>query len=111
MQPKARPTTKRLRLPVALLLTGWGVITPTMRVEYRYAWDSRLNQFMWYSGLGPGNPYLLIQDATSRNLLSTSVGVRVSVSPAVTAELEYGTTAAASSTVVQTLRAAIRFAF
>jgi large repetitive protein len=93
------------------IMMQWGVLTPNMRLEYRHVLDGGFNQAMWYSDIGPSFTYNFAQDATTRNLFTTTVGLRSRINPGVTLDLEYGATASWTSAPVQTLRGALRLAF
>jgi large repetitive protein len=93
------------------IMMQWGVLTPNLRVEYRHVLDGSFNQAMWYSDIGPSFTYNFVQDATTRNLFSTTVGLRSRINPGITFDVEYGATASWAAAPVQTLRGALRLAF
>jgi uncharacterized protein YhjY with autotransporter beta-barrel domain len=91
--------------------TAWGMVTPTLRTEYRHELDGGLNQPMYYSDIGPGISYALIQSAASHNLFTTAVGLRARDSGVTSLDLEYGATIGTDSPLTHTLRATARMAF
>ncbi len=93
------------------IATSWGMITPTVRAEYRHALDGGFNQGMFYTDLGPGLSYGLAQSAASRNLVTTAFGVRARDSGLTTVDLEYGITAGTESPLTQSFRGTARVGF
>ncbi len=93
------------------VITGWGVVTPSVRVEYRHAWEGGFNQSMFYSDIGSAVSYTLSQAAVSRNLMTGAVGLRARSGGALGVDLEYGITGASPSLTSQSLRGNVRFAF
>ena len=85
--------------------TDWGVLSPTARLEYRR------EQSMFYTDLGPGQTYVLTEADTALNLVTGMIGVRVRAGNNLSAELEYGATAGDNSTLIQTIRAALRLSY
>jgi uncharacterized protein YhjY with autotransporter beta-barrel domain len=93
------------------VLTAWGMFTPSLRVEYRHAWEGGFNQSMFYSDIGAAESYVLNQAAVSRNLVTGAVGLRASSGGALAVDLEYGITGAAPALTSQSMRGTLRFAF
>jgi len=92
------------------VVTAWGAVTPSLRIEYRHAWEGGFNQSMFYSDL-PSVTYGLSQAATSRNLFTGAIGMRTRSGGALAVDFEYGVTAATPSLVTQSLRSTLRYAF
>jgi uncharacterized protein YhjY with autotransporter beta-barrel domain len=90
---------------------AWGVITPTLRAEYRHALDGGFNQTMYYTDLGSSISYGLAESAETRNLFTTAVGVRARDHGMTSVDFEYGTTIGAASPLTQSVRATARIAF
>jgi uncharacterized protein with beta-barrel porin domain len=93
------------------VVTAWGVLTPSLRVEYRHAWEGGFSQSMYYNDLGSAVSYNLEQAAASRNQLTGAVGMRARSGGALAVDFEYGVTASAPSLISQSLRGTLRFAF
>ncbi len=91
--------------------TGWGVVSPTARLEYRRELDGAFNQSMFYSDLGAGQSYMLNQIGTAQNLITGAVGLRVRSGSSLSGELEYGATAGDNATLIQSVRATMRVSF
>ncbi len=91
--------------------TAWGMLTPTLRTEYRHELDGGVNQPMYYTDIGPGITYGLIQAAASHNLFTTAVGLRTRDSGVTSLDLEYGATIGTDSPLTHTFRATARMAF
>jgi hypothetical protein len=87
------------------------VLSPTARVEYRRELDGGFNQSMFYTDLGPGQPYALAEPDAALNLVTGAVGFRARAGNHLSAEFEYGATGGASSTFFQSIRAMLRVAF
>jgi hypothetical protein len=87
------------------------MITPTVRAEYRHALDGGFNQTMYYTDLGPGISYGLVQSAASRNLFTGAVGVRARDTGLTTVDLEYGATAGSESPLTHAFRGTARVGF
>ncbi|HEY4922326.1 MAG TPA: putative Ig domain-containing protein [Xanthobacteraceae bacterium] len=93
------------------IATAWGMLTPTLRTEYRRELDGGVNQPMYYTDIGPGITYGLIQSAASHDLFTTAVGVRARDSGVASLDFEYGATIGTDSPLTHTLRATARMAF
>ena len=93
------------------IATEWGVITPTVRAEYRHALDGGFNQTMYYTDLGSSISYGLVQSAATRDLFTTAFGVRARDSGVTTVDLEYGATVGTDSPLTHSFRATARLAF
>jgi uncharacterized protein with beta-barrel porin domain len=93
------------------IATDWGVVSPTARLEYRRELDGGFNQSMFYTDLGAGQTYVLNEADAALNLVTGMIGVRARAGNRLSAELEYGATAGNNSTLIQTIRAALRVAF
>jgi uncharacterized protein YhjY with autotransporter beta-barrel domain len=93
------------------IATAWGMITPTVRAEYRHALDGGFNQTMYYTDLGPGITYGLMQSAASRNLFTGALGVRARDTGLTTVDLEYGATAGTESPLTHSFRGTARVGF
>jgi uncharacterized protein YhjY with autotransporter beta-barrel domain len=91
--------------------TDWGVISPMARLELRHALDGGFSQPMWYSDLGSAMTYSLAQADTTRNLLTTSLGLRARFISGTSVEFEYGATTTGVSSPIQTVRGALRMPF
>ncbi|HTV35371.1 MAG TPA: putative Ig domain-containing protein [Xanthobacteraceae bacterium] len=90
--------------------TSWGVLSPTGRLEFRHELDDGFNQAMFYSDLGAGQTYVLNEAEASQNLVTGMIGLRARAGTNLFAEFEYGATAGSNSTIMQTIRAAFRYA-
>jgi hypothetical protein len=93
---------------------GWGVLTPTARLEYRQTLDGAFQQSLYYSDLGAGTSSTLAQIATTQGTINTSLGLRargLGRLGAVTGEFEYGTSGAAGKVQSQTVRAGLKMGF
>jgi uncharacterized protein YhjY with autotransporter beta-barrel domain len=75
---------------------GADTYTPTMRLEYKRAFDGGFTQMMYYNQTGPGTLYALNQDGTTRNLFTGALGLRARFGTAATLDLEYSLTATPS---------------
>jgi uncharacterized protein with beta-barrel porin domain len=93
------------------IATAWGMLTPTVRAEYRHALDGGFNQAMYYTDLGPGISYGLAESAASRNLFTTALGVRARDFGVTSVDLEYGATVGTDSPLTHSFRANARLAF
>jgi hypothetical protein len=91
--------------------TSWGMLTPTLRTEFRHELDGGVSQPMYYTDIGPGITYGLIQSAASHDLLTTAIGVRARDSGVTSLDFEYGATIGTDSPLTHTLRATARMAF
>jgi uncharacterized protein YhjY with autotransporter beta-barrel domain len=91
--------------------TSWGVLQPTGRLEFRHEFDGGFNQAMYYTDLGAGQTYVLNEADAAVNTVTGAVGLRARAGNHLSAELEYRTTAGDNSTIIQTIRAALRLAF
>jgi uncharacterized protein YhjY with autotransporter beta-barrel domain len=90
---------------------GWGTLTLNARVEYQRAYDGPLQQFMYYTDLGPGMASVLSQGAAATSLFNAAAGLRVRGARGMSGEFEYGTSVAASALQSQTLRASFKMPF
>ena len=88
----------------------WGVLVPNARLEIRHAIDGAYNQSVYYTDMGSSLSSTLNQDATTRNSIGATLGVRARTVSGLTGELEYGTSAA-TDTIVHSIRAAVRMQF
>jgi len=93
------------------IATGWGVLSPMARLEYRRELDGGFGQSMYYTDLGPAQTYVFNEADLSGNFVTAMLGVRARAGAALTGQVEYGVTAGSSSTLIQTLRATLRLAF
>jgi uncharacterized protein YhjY with autotransporter beta-barrel domain len=93
------------------IATAWGMLTPTLRGEYRHALDGGFNQSMYYTDLGSGLSYGLVQSAATRDLFTTALGVRARDSGVTSVDLEYGATIGTASPLTHSFRATARMAF
>jgi uncharacterized protein with beta-barrel porin domain len=91
--------------------THWGVLSPTARVEFRHELDGSFNQGMFYTDLGAGQTFVLNEAAATQNSITGMLGLRARAGNTLSAEFEYGTTAAQNSSLIQTIRASLRLAF
>jgi outer membrane autotransporter protein len=89
----------------------WGVLTPTARAEYRYAFDGSFQQSMYYTDLGPGQTSTLTQAAATRGTVNTNLGLRARSQGGITAELDYGVSGAAARLQSQTVRGSLKLPF
>lgn len=67
----------------------WGTLTPFLRFDYSYSFDSGYKQKMYYSDL-PGTVYSLDAENILKNLLSGAVGLRASIYSMTILDVEYG---------------------
>jgi uncharacterized protein YhjY with autotransporter beta-barrel domain len=93
------------------IATAWGMITPTVRAEYRHALDGGFNQSMYYTDLGPGISYGMVQSAASRNLFTGAFGVRARDTGLTTVDLEYAATAGTETPLTHSFRGTARVGF
>jgi large repetitive protein len=90
---------------------AWGVLTPTLRAEFRHALDDGFNQTMYYTDLGSSLSYGLAQSADSQNLFTAAIGLRARIGGSGSVDVEYGTTAGPGSPLTQSFRGTARIAF
>jgi outer membrane autotransporter protein len=89
----------------------WGVLTPTARAEYRYAFDGSFQQSMYYADLGPGQNTILSQGSATRGMVNTNFGLRARSQGGITAELDYGISGASPKQQSQTVRGLLKLPF
>jgi uncharacterized protein YhjY with autotransporter beta-barrel domain len=93
---------------------GANTYTPSMRIEYKRAFDRGFTQSMFYGDTAGSNLFAINTDATTRDVFTGAIGIRANIGPAATLELEYGvsgTPAQNVSWVSQMVRAAAHWNF
>lgn len=91
--------------------TGYGIVTPNARLEYRQTAQSAYDQSMYYLDLGPTTASTFSQPAGTYGTTTGTLGVRLRGYGGLTVELEYGLTQGTASLQTQTIRAALRVPF
>jgi uncharacterized protein with beta-barrel porin domain len=84
--------------------TSFGLLTPTIRLEYQHRLDDTFKQGLSYAS-GETELYAVQVDRRSRSHLSGTVGLRAALDETMSVDIEYGSTADLSRIQSQSVRA------
>ena len=91
--------------------TGWGVLTPLARFEYRHAFDGSYRQALNYADQPGGPVYNLVGFAAVRDLYSGALGFQAMTSGRLSINAEYQVYLSSRKVEAQALRAIVAVGF
>ena len=89
---------------------AWGVLSPTLRVEYAHAFNNTLTQVLTYADT-PGVNYSFAVAGLGENTVSGALGLAARYANGVTASIEYQYSNAGSAEQAQGLRGLLKIPF
>jgi uncharacterized protein YhjY with autotransporter beta-barrel domain len=89
---------------------GWGILSPTLRVEYAHAFNNTLTQVLTYADT-PDVNYSFAVAGLGENTVSGSIGLSARYKNGVTAQIEYQYSNAGSAEQSQGLRGTLKIPF
>jgi uncharacterized protein YhjY with autotransporter beta-barrel domain len=92
------------------IATDFGILAPTLRLEYRETSVSSYSQSMAYSDL-PGTDYLFTQASGMSGMTTGTLGLRLRSLAGLEADVEYGLSYGSAAAQMQTWRARLRMPF
>jgi len=90
--------------------TAWGVLSPTLRVEYAHAFNNTLNQVLTYADT-PGVNYSFAVAGLGQNTVSGAIGLAARYANGVVAQIEFQYSNAGAAEQAQGLRGSLKIPF
>ena len=89
---------------------AWGVLSPTLRVEYAHAFNNTLTQVLTYADT-PGVNYSFAVAGLGQNTVSGALGLTARYANGVTTQIEYQYSNAGAAEQAQGLRGSVKIPF